>query len=186
MIVNGKANNPFVSAEESLLVIIDMQERLLPAVGEQEKIVANTRRLLAMADTFRLPVIVTEQEKLGQTIAELREKVPHFEPVSKICFNCFFCEPFAARIREMQRNALIVAGIEAHICVTQTALWAQSDFRVQVVEDAISSRSPHNVAIAVERMRAAGVTVTSTEMIIYELLRKAGTPEFKAMLPYIK
>lgn len=179
-------NRIFISRDDSILVVIDMQERLVPAVSEQEKIIANTSRLLAMADILRLPVVVTEQEKLGQTLPEIRERVQGFEPIRKICFNCFFCEPFSERTRETGRKTLIIAGIEAHICVSQTALWARQDFQVQVVGDAISSRSRDNVITAIERMRTAGVTITSTEMVIYELLEKAGTAEFKAMLPHIK
>ena len=179
-------NRIFISREDSILVVIDMQERLVPAISEQAKIIASTNRLLAMADILRLPVVVTEQEKLGETILQIRDRVQGFEPIRKICFNCFFCEPFSERIRETGRKTLILAGIEAHICVTQTALWACQDFRVQVVGDAISSRSPENVITATERMRTAGVTITSSEMVIYELLEKAGTAEFKAMLPHIK
>jgi isochorismate hydrolase len=178
--------NPFVSKDDCLLVIIDMQEKLVPVMTGQEKLVSNTKRLLAMADTLRLPVVVTEQEKLGSTIGEIRERTVAAEPVAKICFNCFFCEPFVEKVRQTGRKALIIAGIEAHICVTQTALWGLNDFAVHVVQDAISSRSPENVTVAVERMRAAGVTITSTEMLIYELLQKAGTPEFKAMLAHVK
>jgi nicotinamidase-related amidase len=179
-------NSPFISREESLLVIIDMQERLVPAVSQHEKVVGNTKRLLALADTLHLPVVVTEQEKLGQTIAEIRERMTDLAPVAKVTFNCFSCEPFAQKIRELQRNTLIITGIEAHICVAQTALWAHPQFRVHVVSDAISSRSPDNVCVAVERMRATGVTITSTEMVIYELLQKAGTEEFRTMLPHVK
>jgi nicotinamidase-related amidase len=179
-------SNPFISREDSLLVIIDMQERLVPAVGQPEKIVTNTKRLLALADTFSLPVIVTEQAKLGRTIGEIAGGIPDFSPISKIAFNCFFCEPFGRRIEEFQRRTLIIAGIEAHICVAQTALWAHPQFRVHVVGDAISSRTTDNVSLAIERMRSSGVTITSTEMVIYELLGKAGTEEFKAMLPHVK
>jgi nicotinamidase-related amidase len=107
-------------------------------------------------------------------------------PVSKRVFNCFFCGSFAEKIDQLQRRTLILSGIEAHICVTQTALWANPQFRVQVVSDAISSRAPENVSVAIERMRSSGVTITSTEMVIYELLQTAGTDEFKAMLPYVK
>lgn len=163
-----------------------MQERLVPAVGRQEKIVTNVQRLIALAATLGLPVVVTEQEKLGRTIGEIAERIPDFSPISKIAFNCFFCEPFARRIEESRRKTLIITGIEAHICVTQTALWANPQFRVQVVADAISSRTTDNVSVAIERMRSSGVTITSTEMVIYELLRKAGTEEFKAMLPHVK
>jgi nicotinamidase-related amidase len=131
---------------------------------------------------MHLPVIFTEQEKLGVTLGEVSQAAPVFEAVPKTTFNCFLCEPFALKVHDTGRSTLIIAGIEAHICVAQTALWAH----VHVVQDAISSRAPHNVAVAVERMRASGVTITSTEMVIYELLQRAGTEEFKAMLPFVK
>jgi nicotinamidase-related amidase len=184
--MNSTADSPLISGEDSLLIVIDMQQKLVPAMSAREKLVENAKRLLALADTLHLPVVVTEQEKLGQTVGEVSERTRDFAPVAKISFNCFFCGPFSRRIRELQRNTLIIAGIEAHICVAQTALWAHPQFRVHVVSDAISSRSPDNVRVAVERMRAGGVTITSTEMVIYELLQKAGTEEFKTMLPHVK
>jgi nicotinamidase-related amidase len=180
------SDNQLIATEESLLVIIDMQERLVPAMAEAEKLMGNVNRLLGLATVMGLPVIVTEQEKLGRTVTEIGEKITSPGPISKTAFNCFLAEGFAARLEETARNTLIIAGIEAHICVAQTALFGHPRFRVQVVGDAVASRSPENVAFALDRMRAAGVTITSTEMVIYELLRKAGTPEFKAMLPLIK
>lgn len=177
---------PFITREKSLLVVIDMQERLVPAMAQPEKIVENTKRLLALARVMHLPVIVTEQEKLGKTVKEIGEGVASLSPVAKVAFNCFLSESFSSRVDETGRHTLIIAGIEAHICVAQTALAAHPRFRVHVAADAVSSRSPDNLAVALERMRAWGVTITSTEMVIYELLRKAGTDEFGAMLPLIK
>jgi isochorismate hydrolase len=180
------SDNQLITREESLLVIIDMQERLVPAMAEAERLTANMKRLLGLAAVMDLPVIVTEQEKLGPTVREVSEKVTSPEPISKSTFNCFLSEAFAARVGETARNTLIIAGIEAHICVAQTALSGHPRFRIHVVSDAVGSRSPDNVSVALDRMRAAGIIVTSTEMVIYELLRKAGTAEFKAMLPLIK
>jgi nicotinamidase-related amidase len=176
----------FITTEESLLIIIDMQERLVPAMSDQRALTDNVMRLLALSRIMHLPVIFTEQEKLGATLGEVSQAAPAFEAVPKTTFNCFLCEPFASKVRDTGRSTLIIAGIEAHICVAQTALWAYPQFRVHVVQDAISSRAPHNVAVAAERMRAAGITITSTEMVIYELLQRAGTEAFKAMLPYVK
>ena len=180
------ARHLFATREESVLIMIDIQERLLPAMSSPEKMVENGRRLLALAKIMGLPVIFTEQEKLGPTVRELTEGFADFAPVAKTTFNCFSCIPFAAKVRETGRHTLILTGIEAHICVSQTALWAHPRFRVHVVNDAISSRSPDNLSVAIARMRAAGVTITSTEMVIYEVLERAGTDEFKAMLPRIK
>ena len=180
------ARHLFATREDSALIMIDIQERLLPAMSSPEKMVENGRRLLALAKIMGLPVIFTEQEKLGPTIRELTEGFADFAPVAKTTFNCFSCTPFAAKVRETGRHTLILTGIEAHICVSQTALWAHPRFRVHVVSDAVSSRSPDNLSAAIARMRAAGLTITSTEMVIYEVLERAGTDEFKAMLPMIK
>ena len=180
------ARHLFATREDSALIMIDIQERLLPAMSSPEKMVENGRRLLALAKIMGLPVIFTEQEKLGPTIRELTEGFADFAPVVKTTFNCFSCTPFAAKVRETGRHTLILTGIEAHICVSQTALWAHPRFRVHVVSDAVSSRSPDNLSAAIARMRAAGLTITSTEMVIYEVLERAGTDEFKAMLPIIK
>jgi len=177
---------PLITRDKSLLVVIDMQERLVPAMAEPAKIVENTKRLLALAKIMDLPVIFTEQEKLGKTVEELSKEYPSPDPVSKIAFNCFLSEAFASRVENTHRRTLIITGIEAHICVAQTALSAYPRFEVHVAADAISSRAPLNLHLALERMRAWGVTITSTEMVIYELLRKAGTDEFRAMLPLIK
>jgi isochorismate hydrolase len=175
-----------MSREDGLLVVIDMQEKLVSAMTQKARIVTNTKRLLALARTIDLPVVVTEQENLGPTVNEIAEDIPRFAPIRKICFNCFLCEPFATRIKETGRSSLIVCGIEAHICVAQTALWAYPDFSVHVMSDAISSRSIDNVSVGIERMRSLGVTISSTEMLIYELLQRGGTEEFRAMLPFVK
>ena len=188
MPINSGASNssPFLSSDDAVFILIDMQERLVPAMYESERIVANARRLGALASTMGLPVIATEQGKLGATLPELSQFIPGFNPISKMTFNCFGTDEFVRRIENLGRTTLIIAGIEAHICVTQTALWAQQYYTTQVVADAISSRVLDNVNVAVDRMRMNGITVTSTEMVIYEILEKAGTDHFKAMLPYVK
>ncbi len=177
--------NDLIRQEDAILVIIDMQEKLVPAMAEGEKMVANTKRLLGLAEVMSLPVIATEQEKLGATIAEIAGNIST-AVIPKTTFDCFLTDEFSVRVAKTGRNALIIAGIEAHICVAQTAMSGHPKFKVHVVSDAIGSRSPHNVSVAVERMRAAGITITSTEMVIYELLRRAGTTQFKAMLPIVK
>jgi len=174
-----------IKARDALLVLIDIQEKLTPAVVEAEKMVENAKRLLGLARVMELPVIVTEQEKLGRTFGEIGEKLTS-AAIQKTTFDCFLSDEFSAAVANTGRSALILAGIEAHICVAQTALSGNSRFNIHVVSDAIASRSPHNVAVALDRMRAAGITITSTEMVIYELLKRAGTPEFKAMLPLVK
>lgn len=180
------SSNLLITREQSVLIVIDMQERLVPAMSDPDKVVRNTKRLLAFARIIGLPVIITEQEKLGTTIPDLKHEIRDITPISKVSFNCLLSDRFSAEVERLNRDTLILTGVEAHICVAQTALAAIASFNVQVVADAISSRVPENCNLAVERMRASGVTVTSTEMVIYELLRQAGTDEFKATLPLIK
>ena len=186
MTSNSPDKKDLLEREESLLVIIDMQERLLPAVADRESVKENVMRLVSFAGITGIPVIVTEQEKLGPTVLDLSQCKECSAPISKVAFNCFLSNDFADAVRRSQRKALILTGLEAHICVAQTALHAVQHFKVHVVRDAISSRTVDNCNTAVERMRTSGVTITSTEMIIYELLKKAGTQEFKAALALVK
>jgi nicotinamidase-related amidase len=179
-------NDELAERGESLLVIIDMQERLLPAMAHREMVAENTKRLIAFSDIIGLPMVVTEQEKLGPTVFHLAHLKQAVQPILKVAFNCFLSDEFADAIHRSGRKRLILTGLEAHICVAQTALYAVPQFKVQVVRDAISSRTVDNWNTAVERMRVSGITITSTEMVIYELLKRAGTDEFKATLALVK
>lgn len=175
-----------VARSDVLIVVIDLQEKLMPAISGADRIVDNVRRLLAFSEIAGLPVIATEQEKLGATLGTLAGCIPNFRPVPKITFNCFATDDFCAQVAESGKKTLVLAGVEAHICVAQTALVALRDFRVHVIHDAIGSRVTENRDIAAARMRASGATITSTEMFIYEILEKAATDEFKATLPLVK
>ncbi len=171
---------------DSLLVIIDMQERLFSAMAEKELLADNVLKLSRFARIIGLPVLMTEQEKLGGTLPQIREELRSVEPVSKVDFDCFGSETFVEKVKGMNRKSLILAGIEAHICVAQTAISALPEYTVHVVADAISSRSARNREVALERMMQAGVTVTSTEMVIYEILQRAGTDIFREVLKLVK
>ena len=172
--------------DDSLLVIIDMQERLFPVMADKEKILDNAIRLVKFSRIMGLPVLLTEQQKLGDTIPEIREELTDVEPIEKLEFDCFRSDLFNDKLAQLNRKSLIIAGIEAHICVTQTALHAFSDYGVHVVSDAVSSRSLHNWEVALRRMEQGGITITSTEMVIYELLEKAGTDTFREVLQLVK
>jgi isochorismate hydrolase len=178
--------SPLLKGEDALLVVIDMQERLLPVIAQKERVIENVLKLVKFASLIGLPIVVTEQQNLGETTPEIRAAWGEVQPITKLEFDCFRSRAFVERIGQLQRNTLIVAGIEAHICVTQTALHALSDHAVHVVSDAISSRSPHNREVALDRMGKAGVTITSTEMVIYELLGVAGTDQFREALKLVK
>jgi nicotinamidase-related amidase len=183
-------NPPFRHAalrmDDAFLVVIDMQERLLPVISAKERVVENALRLVKFARIVGLPIILTEQQNLGETALGLREELKDIQPIIKLEFDCFESRAFTDRLGRLKRNTLIIVGIEAHICVAQTALHALSHYVVHVVSDAISSRSPHNAEVALQRMRHDGVIVTSAEMAIYELLGKAGTEQFKEALKLVK
>ena len=175
-----------ISREDSLLVVIDVQERLMPVISSKDGVIDNVVRLLEFSQIVGLPVILTEQEKLGDTLPEVFEARPDLQPIRKLDFDCFGCQEFVEKTRGLGPKTLILTGVETHICVAQTALHAVADHTVHIVSDATSSRKEENWKVALERMRQAGVVVTSTEMVIYELLQRAGTDEFRAVLPLVK
>jgi isochorismate hydrolase len=175
-----------IRESDSLLVILDMQERLFSAMAEKESLADNVLKLSRFARIIGLPVLMTEQEKLGVTLPQIREELRAVEIISKVDFDCFGSQVFAEKLKSMNRKTLILSGIEAHICVAQTAISALPEYTVHVVADATSSRSLSNREIALERMMQAGVTVTSTEMVIYEVLKRAGTDIFREVLKLVK
>jgi nicotinamidase-related amidase len=172
--------------EDAALIVVDVQEKLLPAIAAPEPLVANIVMLLRFAPIVGLPVILTEQEKLGGTVPPIQAELPDAVPLRKLHFSCFGSEDFAEAVRRSGRRTLILAGIEAHICVAQTALDAPPDYRVQVVADAVSSRRLSDRDLALRRLEQSGVILTSTEMLMYELLGCAGTDEFRAALALVK
>lgn len=176
--------------EECALAVIDIQEKLLPAIFEKERVVRNAQLLVRLADILSLPVIVsTQYEKgLGKTVAEISSLFPDMKPVDKLEFGCFGNSAYCSAVgRLANRGTLLLCGIESHICVTQTALGALNQgLNVHVAADSVSSRTELNWKLGLNRMQAAGAVLSSTEMMIYELLGKSGTPAFKEMLKHLK
>ncbi|MEM2961021.1 MAG: hydrolase [Candidatus Bathyarchaeia archaeon] len=178
-----------ISKDNLVLVVIDVQEKLFPLIFDRERILENIKKIVQFARIIKIPIILTEQypRGLGGTIPELRGLIPGVLPIEKVEFSCFSSENFRERLREINAKTLILVGIETHICIMQTSIEGISDgYRICVVSDATSSRNIEDKNVAVERMRQSGVTVTSTEMLIYELLRKAGTQEFREALKLVK
>jgi len=183
---------PRLERKTTALVVIDLQEKLLPAVLESERVVKATRLLLRAASVLRLPVLLTTQYKkgLGATVGGIEELVPPEAPrIDKASFSCFDDERFASLLAASAPKAetLLVAGIEAHICVAGTVFGAlRRGLAVQVAADAVSSRKAIDLATGQRRMEEAGALVTTAEMAVYELLGRSDSAEFKAMLPYFK
>jgi nicotinamidase-related amidase len=179
-----------LDAGKSSLLVIDMQERLLPAMAESTRVLAKTSILMTAARELGLPVTMSEQypNGLGHTVPELQSN--EAKVFEKLSFSCWRDQPFRRHFIELHeggRPLVIVAGIEAHVCVLQTAAdMAHAGFGVYVVVDAVSSRAPESAALAQERLRHDGVEIVNTEMVLFELLRQAGTPQFKALSALIK
>jgi nicotinamidase-related amidase len=177
--------------DSSALVVIDLQAKLVPAIFESERVIRNAQLLLRLAELLKLPVILTTQNAagLGPTVPEIQALTTGIKPIDKTSFGCFGDEAFKRELkaRAPQANTLLVAGIESHICVTQTVLGALGDgYLAHIAEDAVSSRTPENWRAGLHRMERAGAVMSSTEMMIYELLGRSGTAEFRAMLPFLK
>lgn len=171
------------------LVVVDVQERLLPAIFEKERVVQNTVRLIQGAGVLQVPLFATEQYRkgLGPTMPEVAAAIPGFAPMEKVAFSACGAAGFIPALKAKKVSEAILCGIEAHVCVSQTCLdLLDRGFRVFVVADAVSSRTPENYRFGLDRMRAAGAVIVSTEMVLFELLEEAGTAKFKQILTLIK
>lgn len=173
------------------LAVLDLQSKLLPATFEPERVIRNSQILIRLAQLLGFPVFLTSQytKGLGPVVPEITACASGPEPFEKNSFGCFGEPGFARRLREAAPNAtaLLVAGVESHICVLQTVLGAlEAGYLVHVAADAVSSRTRENWTIGLNRMERAGAVISSTEMMVYELLRQSGTAEFKAILPFLK
>ena len=177
-------------ADECMLAVIDIQEKLLPPIWEKERAVRNAQLLVRMSGVMNIPAVMTTQyaKGLGQVVPEIAALLPGVTVVDKLEFGCFGNGEFCSAVGTLAgRNTLLLCGIETHICVMQTALGALNQgLNVHVAADAVSSRTELNWKLGLERMRAAGAVLSSTEMMVYELMGKSGTAQFKEMLKYIK
>lgn len=184
------AVDSLLNAETTALVVIDLQEKLVPAIDGADAVLANTHKLLELAKILKLPTFVTTQyaKGLGPTVPEI-SAATSAKTYDKVCFSCLGDEPFLEAVAEQmpKGSSLLLAGVETHICVLQTALGGLlAGYDVHVAADAVGSRAASSHSLGLERMRAAGVVISSAEMAIYELLGNARRTEFKQMLPFLK
>ncbi len=180
-----------LDAEQCALIVVDVQEKLLPPIWEKDRFVRNVQLLTRLARTLKIPALVTVQyaKGLGNTVPEIAALLPDTTPIDKLTFSCFGSDAFCSLLKRLpgQRTTVLLCGMETHICVMQTALGAlREGYLVHVASDAVSSRTELNWRIGLDRMRAAGAILSSTEMMIYELLRTSGAPAFRELLPYLK
>ena len=174
---------------DSLLLVVDIQQKLAPAIHDSERVIANSVRLLEGARQLGVPAFVSEQyiKGLGPSLEAIRTAAVDARFFEKTHFSCAAEPGVIDLLRAAKRPQIILTGTEAHVCVLQTAFGLlAAGFEVYLVADAASSRTPENRSAAVERMRAAGIGIVTTEMVLFEWLHQAGTDDFRQLLPLIK
>jgi nicotinamidase-related amidase len=178
-----------IRRDDSLLLIVDIQEKLAPAIHDSERVTANSARLLEGARFLDIPAFVSEQyiKGLGPSVQAIRNAAANARFFEKTHFSCAAEPGVIDLLRDAKRPQVILTGTETHVCVLQTAFGLQAaGFAVYLVADAASSRTPDNHSAAIERMRAGGIRIVTTEMVLFEWLHQAGTNEFRTLLPLIK
>lgn len=175
--------------KNAALVVIDYQEKLLPKIHNADGVSEQAVRLIRFARELGIPILWTEQypKGLGRTVDTIAAELQGISPVEKTAFGCLNEPQFARALEATGRKQLLLTGIEAHICVMQTALAArEKGYDVFIPKDAVGSRFEQECEAGLDRMQRAGVEVVTTEMALFEMLREAGTPEFKKVLPLLK
>jgi nicotinamidase-related amidase len=178
-----------ITPKETLLLIIDVQGRLAQGVVQSATLETNIGKLVRASALLDVPVLLTEQypKGLGSTIESLKELLPGNVAVEKISFSCCGTPEFMRQLRSFNRNDILVAGMEAHVCVYQTAVdLVEFGYNVHLLTDCVSSRTEENRRIGIRCIEKAGASLTSTEMAIFELLRVAEGERFKAISKIIK
>jgi len=180
-----------IRVEHSCLLVVDIQEKLLGAMHDGSVIIRNAGILLQAAERLEVPVVASEQypQGLGPTVDAVAEYFPDASgpPVSKLAFSCAADQGYMNRLLPLKRKHVVIMGIEAHVCVLQTALELTDEgYLCFVVADAVSSRAPGDLMLALERMKANGCEIMTTEMVLFEWLRAAGTDEFKELSKLVR
>lgn len=173
----------------TILVCIDIQGNLAQAMHAKEDLFENLKKLISGSRILDIPIIWTEQipQKLGTTIPEIAERMPDITPISKISFSCCGNEKFMQALKAANCKQVLIAGIEAHVCVYQTAVELISmGYEVQIITDCVSSRRLENKTIGLEKTKDAGAALTTTETVLFELLRTAAAPKFKEIVRIVK
>lgn len=167
------------------LVLVDVQEKLTPHVLQSDHLIARCGWLLRLAQKLQIPVVVSEQypSGLGRTISSLTACIEDYSPLEKVHFSCYQDGDFIKQWESLGKKQMILAGIETHVCVLQTAMDVVriTDNEVYVVVDAVSSRSELDHQFGLKRMKQAGIELVTSEMVFFEWVKQAGTLEFKAL-----
>ncbi|KJY82382.1 isochorismatase [Vibrio galatheae] len=171
------------------LIVVDIQGKLARFVHNSEEIIANCGKLITACQILGLPIVLLEQnpDKLGHTVPELKALLGETEPITKYTFNACDCSEFSERLTELDVDTWLVCGLEAHICVYQTAVGlVEQGYEVELVSDCISSRKKSNIDLSIRRTSEKGISITGLEMCLYDLISDCRTNEFKQILSLIR
>jgi nicotinamidase-related amidase len=171
------------------LLVVDIQDRLLPQIFEKERLIRQSGILIQGAKVLKIPIFITEQYRkgLGLTTPELASMIEDFQPVEKETFSACGAKGLVEKLKAAKLRDILLCGMESHICILNTCLdLLENRFEVHLVADAISARNPENTRLALDRMRDSGAVISSTEMALFELLGRAATEEFKQVLKLVK
>jgi nicotinamidase-related amidase len=189
----ASASHPMVlGREHTALVVIDVQERLFPAMDSdhREEVMRNLKVLAATAQRLQLPTLATEQypKGLGHTLPEMKAALPTgLTPIEKVAFSCWGVEAFRSRLTASGARQILLGGIEAHVCVLMSALdLLAAGYGVHIVADAVTSRTQANWRLAMAQLRQAGAVVTTTETVLFQLLRQADSDDFRELARLIR
>jgi len=177
-----------LTIDKCCLVVVDVQGKLAESMVDKEALFKNIEILIKSFTSLGIPIIWCQQrpEALGPTVPSIQTLLSQQNPVNKISFSCVANKAFHRQLIDLGRPQVVLCGIEAHVCIYQTALALLDNYHVEVVADAVSSRSEHNRRIALERMQMERVGITSVEMLLFELLGRADHPLFREIARLIK
>lgn len=176
-----------LSRENTLLLVVDIQGNLARVMEDQAFLIENNQKLIKGMHVLGIPVLVTEQNPLGPTIPEIADLLPGIRAIAKDSFSCCDEEKFMSAVGAMNRKQILMTGIEAHVCIYQTAMDLLAlGYEVQVAADAVSSRTALNRKIGIRKLRDRGAILTSAEMALFELLKTAADPKAKDLFKIIK
>ena len=184
-----KRFNKLLKPEKTALLIIDIQERILPVINNYQSVVENTLKLIKGFKVLGLPIYFTEQypKGLGPTVRSILDELGDLKPFDKMSFSCSGAGELFDKFKKKKLSQIVVCGIESHVCVQQTVLdLVENNIQVNLAADAVSSRKEMDYRTAVERMSHNGVEITTTESILFELLKVCGTPQFKEISKLVK
>lgn len=175
--------------ENTVLIIVDVQGKLAGLMYEREALIDNLRKMIRGSQILKIPILWVEQNPrgLGPTVPEVSELMPDLHPISKLTFSCCGSRAFMKKFVSLERRQVLIAGIETHVCIYQTVMdLLDLDYEIQVVVDAVSSRTEENKEVALKKIEHLGAGMTTAETALFELLKVAEGPKFKEILKIMK